>query len=638
MGKIIKDGVEYPFGGGGAAASTTYNNSTSGLTATNTQDAIDELAGNAEKINIYVGEDGKLHFVDAGGADSVLPFSGSAGDSFKIISLGSKTFRGFSGTVSATIDVTSYYENYTELTIDNFIIPNCSSWAGYNYSASGVIYSNSFNSKSYNELTGILTVVFNVSGKNGSSGNYDNYITVPFYLIVPAASDSEDETVSGAARLVYLGSGTASKTIDVSQYTSVYGSLTVNNFLISTKDATVSWSQGGSAANSLNGSFNRSVSLSKAYDSATGQLTITKSSGGYCSLSGDPWMNSSDAISYDVYMLESGAVDGKLKCLSFDKIFREHYSAGVYSYNDTMSFAVNEGTTKIVITNTEATADNFYYQIGTNDKVTVAAGNAVTLTSADFSAGDSITIGVDTPIYTSQNQTYAKATIYIYYADALLTDLVLVGEVAGGYQTTVDCTHLANYESLTADDFFYEPTGVGGGAYSTGDQSSSIEVVKSYDASTGKLTLTHGYNHVDKCIYYYTSGNVYLLKKVGRTSGSTSESQDPVLLWTNPSPLSSFAAQTISLDLSEYSSIIIETLYEATTPSGYIGTASKSIIPVDGVEYKYPNPYYGMTRFGRSIKCSSTGVYITSAANSENDRTLPYKIYGVKFALTTYPN
>ena len=32
----------------------------------------------------------------------------------------------------------------------------------------------------------------------------------------------------------------------------------------------------------------------------------------------------------------------------------------------------------------------------------------------------------------------------------------------------------------------------------------------------------------------------------------------PVLLWTNPSPSTEFAAQTVSLDLTEYAGVIIE--------------------------------------------------------------------------------
>lgn len=42
---------------------------------TSVKEKIDELNSNLTNVNIYVGDDGKLHFVDSEGADSVLPFS-----------------------------------------------------------------------------------------------------------------------------------------------------------------------------------------------------------------------------------------------------------------------------------------------------------------------------------------------------------------------------------------------------------------------------------------------------------------------------------------------------------------------------------------------------------------------------------
>lgn len=41
-------------------------------------DEIDQLSSEIKTVNVYVGSDGKLHFVNSGGADSVLPFSQKA--------------------------------------------------------------------------------------------------------------------------------------------------------------------------------------------------------------------------------------------------------------------------------------------------------------------------------------------------------------------------------------------------------------------------------------------------------------------------------------------------------------------------------------------------------------------------------
>lgn len=35
------------------------------------------LSSELDRVNVYVGSDGKLHFVNSGGADTALPFRGS---------------------------------------------------------------------------------------------------------------------------------------------------------------------------------------------------------------------------------------------------------------------------------------------------------------------------------------------------------------------------------------------------------------------------------------------------------------------------------------------------------------------------------------------------------------------------------
>lgn len=70
-----------------------------------------------ENIKVYVGDDSKLHFVDSGGADSVLPFS----QSLNILEITSKQAGGsitvdgnvlLAGIISATYNGNSYYTSY----------------------------------------------------------------------------------------------------------------------------------------------------------------------------------------------------------------------------------------------------------------------------------------------------------------------------------------------------------------------------------------------------------------------------------------------------------------------------------------------------------------------------------------------
>ena len=46
-------------------------------------DKANQLSSEIKTVNVYVGSDGKLHFVNSGGADSVLPFSQKATITFK---------------------------------------------------------------------------------------------------------------------------------------------------------------------------------------------------------------------------------------------------------------------------------------------------------------------------------------------------------------------------------------------------------------------------------------------------------------------------------------------------------------------------------------------------------------------------
>lgn len=46
-------------------------------------EAVKELSNDLKKVNVYVGEDKKLHFTDSEGADSVIPFNAMASGEFK---------------------------------------------------------------------------------------------------------------------------------------------------------------------------------------------------------------------------------------------------------------------------------------------------------------------------------------------------------------------------------------------------------------------------------------------------------------------------------------------------------------------------------------------------------------------------
>lgn len=78
---------------------------------------IDQLNSETDRINVYVGSDGKLHFVNKAGADSVLPFSPVKPISFTIMGIVNEGNPNYWYTYSDNIDVSEF----DTLTFSNFV-------------------------------------------------------------------------------------------------------------------------------------------------------------------------------------------------------------------------------------------------------------------------------------------------------------------------------------------------------------------------------------------------------------------------------------------------------------------------------------------------------------------------------------
>ena len=102
----------------------------------------------------------------------------------------------------------------------------------------------------------------------------------------------------------------------------------------------------------------------------------------------------------------------------------------------------------------------------------------------------------------------------------------------------------------------------------------------------------------------------------------------PVLLWTNSNLSSNFAAQTLSLDLSNYKYVII--VSRTSTTQDYKNRAS-SILPVGGTAFTGVG--VSRDRAIRYAKASTTGIEFKIAnygLDEDNTFSIPYKIYGIK--------
>lgn len=111
------------------------------------------------------------------------------------------------------------------------------------------------------------------------------------------------------------------------------------------------------------------------------------------------------------------------------------------------------------------------------------------------------------------------------------------------------------------------------------------------------------------------------------------------LLWTNPNPESVFPAQTLSIDLSGYESVVIVSK-GYNTVSTYLPL--KILIPKNGKQYTIignQNNFnggnigtYAYTYFGREVIVNDNSIvfstgYITSSALEDN-ACIPLEIYG----------
>ena len=112
--------------------------------------------------------------------------------------------------------------------------------------------------------------------------------------------------------------------------------------------------------------------------------------------------------------------------------------------------------------------------------------------------------------------------------------------------------------------------------------------------------------------------------------GGTGTTSDTImdLLWTNPSPSANFAAQTISLDLSDYVAAIV---VPKLAPSS--GSMRKPVICYKGMQTSCFEPNGGTNYLTRGVTVSNTGVeFGVGSYNGSTNNTywIPVYIYGLK--------
>ena len=119
----------------------------------------------------------------------------------------------------------------------------------------------------------------------------------------------------------------------------------------------------------------------------------------------------------------------------------------------------------------------------------------------------------------------------------------------------------------------------------------------------------------------------------GNGGSAPVEDLEPLLLWENSNPTAEFAAQTISLDLTNYAGVLIE--FNSANDQLFLATKSylskSDIIKTDyfGAGHKSGTAGAG----GRNYSINDSGVTFTDAYwlnQISNNAMIPTKIYGVK--------
>ena len=108
----------------------------------------------------------------------------------------------------------------------------------------------------------------------------------------------------------------------------------------------------------------------------------------------------------------------------------------------------------------------------------------------------------------------------------------------------------------------------------------------------------------------------------------------PVLLWTNASPTSAFAAQTVSFNGDSYDAYFIEVRYSYTTSTTHLNFANVGatahLLVTNNTTTKPAVASRNATPTANSVSFAS--AYYNGAAQTVN--AIPTRIWGVKFTIS----
>lgn len=539
MAKIIKDGVEYSFG----------------------SDIFYHIIGSGDSSD---------------GSDS-----GNSG--VKIVELGA---------LGETFDL-SVYNGYENFTLDNFYVQldSVSTSAGTStinywtdahgrtaYFKWAKITGGSANLSelmSYDATTGQL--ITTNTGKGNVTMQVENWhdssdtkstspaltttLTGTVYLIQESSGGGSTNNIIVEQKVVEIATLGAAQTIDLSSYPGYENFTVEKNIFLGDISAVTGYNAWSSALpNSL------SVDMDLTYDASTGILSIPSYYGEYVSGTQNPASGDNLRLDGKVYLVytelsnvNSSEIVSTLSGASFTELVREKFdgSDGVanelvtnltkgkkylvivqgYTYNSSsglLTSSITGSNCKIdYITNgtEDGNKGSSYGAFKTTTALITDVLDDATVITSTYWTGLHIIYEVDDMVNVGENNTTG-------------TELIKLGSYDSKNEVTVDCSGIDGYESLTADDFYVVITGTSAdwsGSMTT--EPSYVELTKSYDSTSGTLTIPACINGLANGYLTWVNYDVYYGSK---TSENSTNGGKAIYLGN----ITSYGTQTA--DLSEY--------------------------------------------------------------------------------------
>lgn len=211
------------------------------------------------------------------------------------------------------------------------------------------------------------------------------------------------------------------------------------------------------------------------------------------------------------------------------------------------------------------------------------------------------------------------------------------GKLGSDKVTQKDLHDIKEYLTQLTDEIRYELQHTSQVQYDIPKKLSQLENDLGYLTGTDTIAVPTKVSELENDVGYATVSQVpEKLSELENDAGFITAAEIPgvemKLLWENPKTKATFAAQTLSLDLTEYDFIGVEVLSAYNSDAQFHSTLQW--VPKDGVaHYAVILHATGNYNFMRAFTMSDDGIAITEGYRNGSHGTgycIPARIYGIK--------